>query len=72
MGLKSRHLLSCGRQFFQGAFLGREVNLEVDMRHFYREASPDMRGGSVGTCLKCFDQSGSRACIAGRLRIIRY
>ena len=41
MGLKSRHLLSCGRQFFQGAFLDREVNLELDMRHFYREASPD-------------------------------
>ena len=41
MAFKSRHLLSCGRQFFQGAFLGREVSLQVDMHRLYREASPD-------------------------------
>ncbi len=26
---------------YQGAFLGREVSVKVDVRHFYREASPD-------------------------------
>jgi hypothetical protein len=31
-----------------------------------------MRSGSVGTCLKCFDQSGFWACVACPLRIIRY
>ena len=41
MAFKSRHLLSFGRPFFQCAFLGGQVSLKVNMRRFYREASPD-------------------------------
>ena len=41
VSLESQRRLPCGRPFLQGAFLGHEVSLKVDMRRFYREAPPD-------------------------------